>query len=117
MSTVSLLGSLRVVECALLSPDGVGQHLADLGAEVITVEAPGAGDVVRTLTGPIIDGNTLEHWRWNRGKKSIAIDLRTDAGIEVFLGLISRADAPIEGMRPGALDRRGLGWERLRGGG
>jgi len=111
---VALLGSLRVIECALLSPDGVGQHLADLGAEVIKVEAPGGGDQVRTLTWPVIGGQSLEHWRWNRGKKSIGIDLKKHEGKELFLRLVAGADALIEGMRPGALDRLGLTWERLR---
>jgi len=114
MMQVPLLKGIRVIECSLLSPSGTGQHLADLGAEVIKVEAPGAGDYVRTLTWPVIDGNSLEHWRWNRGKRSIALDLRRPEGVEVFLRLVKTADAVIEGMRHGALDRRGLTWERLR---
>jgi crotonobetainyl-CoA:carnitine CoA-transferase CaiB-like acyl-CoA transferase len=114
MAATALLEGVRIVECSLLSPSGVAQHLADLGAEVIKVEAPGAGDYVRTLTWPVIDGNSLEHWRWNRGKRSIALDLRKPEGVEVFLKLVARADALIEGMRHGALDRRGLTWERLR---
>jgi crotonobetainyl-CoA:carnitine CoA-transferase CaiB-like acyl-CoA transferase len=115
MAEVALLAGVRIIECSLLSPSGVAQHLADLGAEVIKVEAPGAGDYVRTLTWPIIEGNSLEHWRWNRGKKSIALDLRTPEGVEVFLDLVRGADAVIEGMRHGALDRRGLTWERMSG--
>ena len=114
MAEVALLKGVRIIECSLLSPSGVGQHLADLGAEVVKVEAPGTGDYVRTLTWPVIDGNSLEHWRWNRGKQSIALDLRSAEGVEVFLDLVRNADAVIEGMRHGALDRRGLTWERLR---
>jgi crotonobetainyl-CoA:carnitine CoA-transferase CaiB-like acyl-CoA transferase len=114
MAEVALLKGVRVIECALLSPDGVGQHLADLGAEVIKIEVPEGGDYVRTLTWPIIDGATLEHWRWNRGKKSLTLDLRKPEGVEIFLKLVRGADAVIEGMRHGALDRRGLTWERLR---
>jgi crotonobetainyl-CoA:carnitine CoA-transferase CaiB-like acyl-CoA transferase len=108
-----VLSSVLVVECSLLSPSGVGQHLADLGADVIKVEMPGEGDYVRRVSWPVIDGISLEHWHWNRGKRSIAIDLRTDDGVAVFLDLVRRADAVVEGMRHGALDRRGLTWERL----
>ncbi len=111
---IAPLKGVHVIECALLSPDGVAQHLADLGAEVIKVEAPGGGDYVRTLTWPIIDGVSLEHWHWNRGKRSIVLDLRQPEGVEVFLDLVRGADAVIEGMRHGALDRRGLTWEKLR---
>ena len=109
-----VLSGVRVVECSLLSPSGVGQHLADLGADVIKVEAPGEGDYVRRVSWPVIDGISLEHWHWNRGKRSIAIDLRTIDGVEIFLDLVRNADAVVEGMRHGALDRRGLTWDRLR---
>ena len=112
--TIGVLSGVRVVECSLLSPSGVGQHLADLGADVIKVEMPGEGDYVRRVSWPVIDGISLEHWHWNRGKRSIAIDLRTKEGVTVFLDLVRRADAVIEGMRHGALDRRGLTWDRLR---
>jgi crotonobetainyl-CoA:carnitine CoA-transferase CaiB-like acyl-CoA transferase len=114
MSEISgVLAGVRVVECSLLSPSGVGQHLADLGADVIKVEMPGEGDYVRRVSWPMIGGISLEHWHWNRGKRSIALDLRTDDGVGVFLDLVRHADAVIEGMRHGALDRRGLTWDRL----
>ena len=109
-----LLEGVRVIECALLSANGVGQHLADLGAEVIKVERPGEGDYGRRVGWPIVDGVSLEHWHWNRGKRSIAIDLRSPAGAEVFVELATNADVVIEGMRPGALDRLGVGYERIR---
>jgi len=107
-----LLAGVRVVECSLLGPAAVGMHLADLGAEVIKVEGPG-GDYVRRMAFPIIDGISLLHWHLNRGKRSVVLDLRTPQGVEVFLDLVGRADAVIEAMRPGALARRGITFERM----
>ncbi|HZP43394.1 MAG TPA: CoA transferase [Candidatus Binatia bacterium] len=109
----ALLGGVRVIESSLLGPDAVGMHLADLGAEVVKVEPPG-GDYVRKMAFPIVDGISLLHWHLNRGKKSIVLDLKTAEGVATYLDLVRGAAAVIEGMRPGALARRGLGWERLR---
>jgi hypothetical protein len=63
---------------------------------------------------PIIDGISLLHWHLNRGKKSIVLDLKTTEGIAVYKELVRGADAVIEGMRPGVLARRGLGYEDLK---
>ncbi len=108
-----LLAGVRIIESALLGPGGVGMQLADLGADVIKVEAPG-GDYVRRMAFPIIDGISLLHWHLNRGKRSLMLDLRTPEGVATYLELVRGADAVIEGMRPGALARRGLTWERLQ---
>jgi crotonobetainyl-CoA:carnitine CoA-transferase CaiB-like acyl-CoA transferase len=107
------LSGLRVVEFSLLGPAAVGLHLADLGAQVVKVESP-QGDYVRQMTWPIIEGSSLLHWHINRGKKSITLDLRTDEAKEVFRDLVRDADVVIEAMRPGALAKRGLGFEDLR---
>jgi crotonobetainyl-CoA:carnitine CoA-transferase CaiB-like acyl-CoA transferase len=111
--TAALLAGVRVIESAMLGPGGVGMHLADLGAEVIKVEGPG-GDYVRKMAFPIVDGISLLHWHLNRGKRSIVLDLRKPEGVATYLELASGADAVIEGMRPGALARRGLGYDQLR---
>ena len=111
--TGALLGSVRIIESALLGPGAVGMQLADLGAEVIKVEGPG-GDYVRKMAFPIIDGVSLLHWHLNRGKKSIVLDLRKPEAVDVYLELVRGADAVIEGMRPGALERRGLSFARMR---
>jgi crotonobetainyl-CoA:carnitine CoA-transferase CaiB-like acyl-CoA transferase len=108
-----LLAGVRIIESSLLGPAAVGMHLADLGAEVIKVEGPG-GDYVRKMAFPIIDGVSLLHWHLNRGKKSIVLDLRTDAGVATYAELLRGADAVIEAMRPGALARRGLDWAKMR---
>ncbi len=108
-----LLGGVRVIESSLLGPAAITLHLADLGAEVIKVEPP-QGDYVRQMTWPIVEGVSLMHLHINRGKRSITLDLRTPEGVEVYLDLVRNADAVVEAMRPGALEKRGLGYERLR---
>ena len=97
----------------MLGPAAITTHLADLGAEVIKVEPP-QGDYVREMTWPIVEGISLLHLHVNRGKKGIVLDLRTDEGVEVFRDLVRDADAVVEAMRPGALARRGLGYEDLK---
>ncbi len=107
------LSGLRVVELSIAGPAGAGTHLADLGADVIKVEPP-QGDYIRGMTWPIIEGTSLMHLHLNRGKRSITLDLRVEEGREVFLDLVKGADIVLEAMRPGALERRGLGWDVLR---
>ena len=103
---------VRVIECSMLGPGALGTHLADLGAEVIKVEPP-SGDYIREMTWPIVEGVSLLHLHIGRGKKSIVLDLRPPEGVATFLDLVRGADAVIEAMRPGGLERRGLGWDRL----
>jgi crotonobetainyl-CoA:carnitine CoA-transferase CaiB-like acyl-CoA transferase len=106
------LDGVRVVEVAMFAPDATGMHLADLGADVIKVEQPGLGDPARLLGVPFRGESTATR-RWNRGKTSIMLDLRVEEGREVFLDLVRGAEVVVEGMRAGALDRRGLGYEDL----
>jgi crotonobetainyl-CoA:carnitine CoA-transferase CaiB-like acyl-CoA transferase len=108
-----LLSGVRVVECSLLGPAAITTHLADLGADVVKVEPP-SGDYVREMTWPIVEGVSLMHLHVNRGKRSLALDLRTDEGREVFRDLVRGADVVVEAMRPGGLERRGLGFEALQ---
>ncbi len=107
------LAGLRVVEVSMLGPGNLTTHLADLGADVIKVEPP-AGDYGRRMTWPIVDGVSLLFLHISRGKKSIVLDLRTDEGRNTFLELVRDADAVVEAMRPGGLERRGLGFEDLK---
>ncbi len=111
----ALLEGLRVVEVALLAPNMLGMHLADLGAEVVKVEDRDRGDYTRSVGLARARGVSFLHLRWNRGKRSVGIDLRTPQGVEVFLDLVRVSEVVIEGQRPGALARRGLGFEVLRG--
>ena len=107
------LEGVRIVECSMLGPAAITSSLADLGADVLKIEPP-QGDYVREMTWPIVEGTSLMHLHVNRGKRSVVLDLRTPEGVEVFLDLVRNADAVVEAMRPGGLERRGLGFERLR---
>src|SRR5207302_6413383 len=107
------LSGLRVIEVSMLGPGALTTNLADLGADVIKVEPP-QGDYGRRMTWPIVEGVSLLFLHVSRGKRSIVLDLRTDVGRETFLELARGADAVVEAMRPGGLERRGLGFDRLR---
>ena len=111
---MGLLDGLRVVEVALLAPNMLGMHLADLGADVIKVEEPGRGDYTRSVGAARAGGVSFLHLRWNRGKRSVAIDLRQPEGADLFRSLVAASEVVIEGLRAGALARRGLGYEDLR---
>ncbi len=83
--------------------------LGDLGADVIKVERPG-GDEARTMP-PFVDGRSAPFDVWNRNKRSIVLDAKKEP--ETLRALIARADILVENMRPGTLDRMGLGWDAL----
>jgi CoA:oxalate CoA-transferase len=87
--------------------------LAELGARVIKVEHPDGGDDARQF-GPWVDGRSAYFLSLNRGKESIALDLKDDADRQVFLELVRRGDVLVENYRPGTLDRLGLGYDHLR---
>ena len=110
MTTPAPLASVRIIECSMLGPGAITTTLADLGADVVKVEPP-SGDYIRQMTWPIVEGTSLMHLHISRGKRSITIDLRTEAGRAVFLELVAKADAVIEAMRPGGLEKRGVGYE------
>lgn len=107
------LADLRIIESSLLGPAALTTSFADLGAEVIKVESP-AGDYIREMTWPIIEGTSLMHYHLNRGKKSIVLDLKTETGKQIYKDLVKDADVVVETMRPGALAKLGLGFEDLR---
>src|SRR4051795_409104 len=99
----------------MLGPAAITSALVDLGADVVKVEPP-AGDYIRQMTWPIVEGVSLMHLHVNRGKRSIVLDLRKDDAKEVFRDLVADADVVVEAMRPGALERLGLGPQVLREG-
>ena len=107
------LAGVRIIECSMLGPAAITTTLADLGADVIKVEPP-AGDYVREMTWPIVEGVSLMHLHVNRGKRSLVLDLRTDEAKEIFVELAKTSDAVVEAMRPGALHRLGIGFDHLR---
>ena len=74
-----LLSNIRVIESSLLGPGHVATFFADLGADVVKVESP-AGDYIRQMTWPIIEGTSLLHLHTHRGKKSVTLNLKTEEG-------------------------------------
>ncbi|MFZ0248352.1 MAG: CoA transferase [Acidimicrobiales bacterium] len=113
MATTPPLHGLRIIEVSALGPAAITTALVDLGADVIKVEPP-AGDYIREMTWPIVEGTSLMHLHLNRGKRSLVLDLRTDAGVAILKELATGADVVVEAMRPGALARRGVGYDDLR---
>jgi len=112
------LKGLRVIDLSLLLPGPLAtRHLAELGAEVIKVEAPGEGDGARGFwltPEQRASGQPSGFFQaLNEGKTLRRIDLRSDAGATELLALVQDADALVEQFRPGVMDRLGLGWQRL----
>ncbi len=86
--------------------------LAEMGARVIKVEPPGQGDDARQY-GPFKNGKSAYFVSVNRGKESIALDLKSPDGREIFERLLDKADALVENFRPGTMEKLGYGWESL----
>ncbi len=107
------LAGVRILEVAILGPGAITTSLADLGADIVKIESP-SGDYIRQMTWPIVEGVSLMHLHISRGKRSLVLDLKSPDGVATFLELARESDAVIEGMRPGALERCGLGYEELR---
>lgn len=105
---MSLLSGIRVAEWSTgFAGPYAGQLLAAFGAEVIKFEQPGGGDFARTW-GPVVSGESLYFASVNRGKQSVAVDLRQPEGREVGLRLVEQCDVLIENFRPGTLAKWGL---------
>ena len=112
------LEGVKVVEfCQIASGPFCGMLLADFGAEVIKVEPP-EGDAMRTwpplseaANSPQGAGYSENFASLNRGKQSVALDLKSPADLEVARRLVLNADVVVENSRPGAMQRLGLGWD------
>lgn len=87
-----------------------GQLLAELGASVIKVERPEGGDPFRDFSS---GGYSPQFRAYNRGKRSLAIDLNKAEGRQAILRLLERCDVVLDNFRPGVMERLGLGWEML----
>lgn len=106
------LRHIRVLDLSRMYPGAYCTSLlADLGADVIKVEAPGAGDGLRMLT---VGDFPATHIALNRGKRSMTLNLRSPRAGEVLRRLVSHADVVVESQRPGSLERAGLGFDSLR---
>jgi crotonobetainyl-CoA:carnitine CoA-transferase CaiB-like acyl-CoA transferase len=109
------LEGLRVLDFSrVLAGPFATMHLADLGATVVKVERPGSGDDTRAFGPPFSNGVSTYFLSVNRGKQSIAIDLKTEEGRKMALELAAVADVVIENFRPGVMERLGLGPDVLR---
>ncbi len=110
-----LLDGVRVLElAALLNGDYVGMLLGDMGADVIKIESPGRGDYLRDMLGQLSPHHSPAHVQVNRNKRSVTLDLRLPAGLEVFLDLLATADVFVDGYVAGTCDALGLGYDQLR---
>src|SRR5688572_14489806 len=107
MSQAPLEGVVVLDLSRLLPGPYATQILADLGAEVIKVEDPGAGDYLRHMP-PLAGEHSALFLGLNRGKKSVVIDLRAAEGPEQLRTLVAKADVLVESFRPGVLDRLGV---------
>src|SRR5450759_2205167 len=108
------LSGTRVLEVGnYMAAPFCGMQLADLGAEVIKVEHPEGGDQVRQ-SAPLIEGEGSAFMRLNRNKRSMALDLKTERGKEIFRKLAATADVVVENLRPGTMNDLGLEYESLR---
>ena len=112
--TKAPLSGLKVLELGeLVAGPFVGTLLGEFGAEVIKVERPGRGDVLRQF-GPMVNGESL-YWKVNgRNKKSVVLDLGKAAGRAVLGELIARCDVLVNSLRPGTLESWGFTEESLR---
>ncbi len=107
------LEGVRVLELARYQAGPrSGMILSDLGAEVIKVERLG-GEETRKKA-PVVRGQSIYFTVYNRGKKSICLDMRTARGAEIFAGLVKTADIVLENFRPGTMQTMGFGYEQLK---
>ena len=107
------LAGIKVVDMSVMIAGPLAaMMLADQGADVVKVESPGMGDMMRHL-GSSKNGMTGIYVNNNRGKRSLVIDVKKQAGLDVMRRLIADADILIQNFRPGAMDRMGLGWEAI----
>src|ERR1700735_3126323 len=103
------LAGVRVLEVGnFMAGPFCAMQLADIGADVVKVENPDGGDVVRN-TGPFLAGESSNFVRLNRNKRSLALDLKDPAGNALFRTLAARADIVVENLRPGT--KRALGMD------
>ena len=114
MEHKGLLSGMKVLDLSrVLAAPYCGMMLADLGAEVIKIERPGKGDDARS-NFPIVNGESAYYMNLNRNKRGIVLNLKSQAGKEVFRKLVAQSDVVLENYRPGVMDRLGLGYEELR---
>src|SRR4029077_19477515 len=107
------LADVRVLDFSTLLPGPLATLLlAEAGAEVIKIERPGRGDEMRSYA-PKFGADSVNFAMLNRGKRSVAIDLKEPGAVERLMPLVASADVLVEQFRPGVMDRLGLGYDAL----
>lgn len=107
------LAGLRVLDLSrFIAGPYCSMLLGDMGAEVVKVEPPGEGEYARRAL-PAVEGQSLYTFIVNRNKKSLALDLRNEAGLAVLRELVAQADVLVENFIPGTMEKMGLGWEAV----
>ena len=105
------LADMRVLDLAtVVAGPGAARYLADFGADVLKIERPGVGDTTRTLGLPDPRDGTSAYWKVvGRNKRCATLDLKSDAGRDALLDLVTDAHVIVENFRPGVMERLGLG--------
>lgn len=112
--TSAPLSGVRILDLTRLLPGAfLTALLADLGADVIKVEDPRGGDYMRWMQ-PTVGPESAASWVLNRGKRCVAVDLKSSAGVAALLRVAATCDVVVEGFRPGVADRLGVGFEAIR---
>src|SRR5262245_5144805 len=111
-TTAGCLDGIRILDLSRVQAGPrCSMVLADMGAEVIKIEKIGGEDTRKAK--PIVKGQSVYFAAYNRGKKSICLDLRQAAGKAVFFDLLKTADIVLENFRPGTLEKMGFAYEEL----
>lgn len=107
------LDGIRILDFSrVLAAPMATQILADMGAEVIKIERPGTGDETRSFE-PKVEEQSAYFFAFNRGKKSVTLDLKSEGDRHIIERLVTEVDVVVENFVPGTMDRFGLGWGRL----
>jgi crotonobetainyl-CoA:carnitine CoA-transferase CaiB-like acyl-CoA transferase len=108
------LDGIKVLELThVISGPVCGMILGDLGADIIKVERPGTGEFYREQALKNVEGVSLVYPSYNRNKKGVTLDYKKERGRELLLGLVKWCDVLIENLRPGLLNKMGLGYQDL----
>ncbi len=112
-NTSGPLAGIKVIEIgALIAAPFAARLMAEFGADVVKIEAPGDGDPIRKWR-KLHNGTSLWWYLQSRNKRSVALNLKSPEGIAIVKELAAGADVLIENMKPGALEKLGLGWDVL----
>ena len=113
MALAAAMEGLTVIDfTTIVAGPWATRLMADCGAEVIKIETAGEGDLMRFVP-PIVGGASRVFAQFNRGKKSVVLDLKAPADLDLVRRLIDGADVVVENFRPGVMARLGLGYDDL----